>query len=114
METSLSRTLADGLAMAPRLDVPTAVSRPTKAERLAAKKRHRFRLDFTNVMRCDLGLREVALIAMPKQAVPQPVEERLMRERRHPGWIARRPFEQVRWSTAGTRHVPGLVSANDR
>jgi hypothetical protein len=68
---ALGGTLADGLALAPRLekclDVAPAELRSGQTQRLAAKQCHRLSFHFANVVACVLGVREVTLVTVEKR-----------------------------------------------
>ena len=83
MENALGGTLADGLALAPRLDIAPAVFRAWKAERFAAKQRHGFGFYLASVSGCGFGVGKVAFIAVAEGDVGQFVEQCLEGLRRN-------------------------------
>ena len=85
VKDALGGTLADGLALAPRLeqrlDVASAELRSGQTQRFAAKQCHGLSFHFANVGRCVLSVCEVAFATVEKR-MGDLVEERLMREGR--------------------------------
>ena len=85
MKDALCGTLADGLALAPRLekclDVASTELGSGQTQRFAAKQCHALSFHFTSVVRCVLGVWEVAFATVEKR-MGDLVEERLMRQGR--------------------------------
>src|ERR1017187_5600047 len=83
VENALGRTLTDGLASAPRLDIAPAIFRAWQSKRFAAKQGHGFGFHLPDIPWCALGVRKVAFINMAKHYVGGFMEERFYRESRN-------------------------------